>query len=83
MPYREELSRNAERIGARQSLDNGNALLLESLGALAEDDLGGMLEERLETLDRQVLLVDLTSEQVREDLLLSLSIFPIPHKTSK
>jgi hypothetical protein len=70
----EELSGNAKSIGAGESLDNSDALLLEGLGVLSQDNLGSVLEELLKTLDRQVLLVDLASEKVREDLLLGLKL---------
>ena len=71
--YREELGSDTESVGGRKSLDNRNTLLLESLGLLAEDNLGSVREESLKTLNRQVLLVDLASKQVREDLLLGLT----------
>jgi hypothetical protein len=72
MVYREELSGNAQGVGARESLNHGNTLLLEGLGFLPEDNLGSVLEKCLKTLNGQVLLVDLAREEFCEDLLLGL-----------
>ena len=68
----EELGSNAESASAREGLDDRDALLLEGLGVLSEDDLGSQVEEGLVALDGKVLEINLASLELGIDHLVGL-----------